>query len=271
MALNVPDILYVSRDNVLQRERPLQLLCLFLWCPTILDLIRVIFFYKIPILTDIHLYVIPFTITLLSLFCIPVIARIFKFTDFILLLIPIVYYEWCLYSYISQQPYLEIYEDQFILQSLPYYLIGLIVKPHEFKRTFFWGSTFFIVYAFIYFTLMNGGSANRDMSEEQMHLAYLVLPHLLYVLWYTLTEFSLVSLILTLLGIFELFSYGNRGSLMCLAVFFIIYAIYSFHRGGKSKMIVIVTLSLSVMIFSDEVMITLQSFFFNVRSEYSNI
>ena len=261
MIFKVPDIICVSRDKVTPKEKPLMYLCLFLWCPTILDLIRVVFFLKTPLLSEIHLYVIPFTITCLVLLCGSFIIRAVKFWDLVFLLCFVFYYELCFHLYSSRLSFLETYEELFILQSLPYYVIGLIIKPYKFKRIFFVASAFYILYTFVFYTLMGGGSANRDMSEEQMYLAYLVLPHLLYVTWYTLTEFSFISLAFILLGTFELLSYGNRGSVICLAAFFIIFALYRFKEIGNKLVLVIIILSSFIIAFSYEIVLSLQGFF----------
>lgn len=261
MLLKIPDILCVSKDNVASGEKALQYLCLFLWCPTILDLIRVVFFLKTPLLSEVHLLVIPFVITCLILFCLPRIIRAVRLSDVVTLLALVGYYEWCFHLYPTRHYDLDLYEELFIIQSLPFYVLGLIVKPYKFKRTFYVSSAFFIIYAFVFYSLMSGGSANRDMSNEQMYLAYLVLPHLLYVLWYTLTEFSYISLVFVLLGLFELMSYGNRGSIVCLTTFFILFALYSFKKIGRKLVIGIIVISSIIIIFSSELIIALQSLF----------
>ena len=260
MSLKIPDILCVSKDNVASGEKALQYLCLFLWCPTILDLIRVVFFLKSPFLSEVHLYVIPFVITCLILFCLPKIISAVRISDVVTLLVLVGYYEWCFHLYPTRRSDLELYEELFIIQSLPFYVLGLIVKPYKFKRTFYVSSAFLIIYSFVFYSLMSGGSANRDMSNEQMYLAYLVLPHFFYVLWYTLTEFSYVSLALTLLGLFELISYGNRGSIVCFTAFIVLFALYSYEYLGRKRVIGIIVLSSIVFFFSNEIIITLQGF-----------
>lgn len=66
----------------------------------------------------------------------------------------------------------------------------------------------------------------QDMGKrEYMNDAYLVLPHILMCIWSAYKDKDIISILGTILGIFLLLSFGNRGSMVDIIFFVLVYVL----------------------------------------------
>lgn len=63
-------------------------------------------------------------------------------------------------------------------------------------------------------------------SDDNMYVAYNILPHVTLLLWNSLNKFNIFHIVFMIVGVLFLLSCGTRGPLVCLAFFGIIYFIF---------------------------------------------
>lgn len=63
-------------------------------------------------------------------------------------------------------------------------------------------------------------------SDDNMYVAYNILPHVTLLLWNSLNKFNILHIVFMIVGVLFLLSCGTRGPLVCLAFFGIIYFIF---------------------------------------------
>lgn len=107
----------------------------------------------------------------------------------------------------------------------PFYFIGRIIDIEKSYHVFLILSTICIIVDLLYFLVyaQNHKNMQEVAGSDNMYSAYLVLPHVTFMLWATLRKFRIWKAIITFLGIMFLLSCGTRGPLVCVGFFGIIY------------------------------------------------
>lgn len=183
--------------------------------------------------------------------------------------IDLVVYFLCIAVYLLQYVFfpqngeiLDEYIFRFFLRVLPFYYLGLILKIKEFDKPFYIVSMLIIwlvlFYIFIYKRAEEGMPTEEEV-EEQMSIAYLTLPHVMYVIWHLFRKFSITGIITALAGTLFLFSCGTRGPLLCLFVFIALYVLL-FNNWKRSIKIVVLLLftaiSVLIVVYLETILLT---------------
>ena len=108
-------------------------------------------------------------------------------------------------------------------QILPYFFIGLLIDSSKQIKIIENVSLAYVVFSlvYLYFTM-----ATRNFEGEEMGAAYSLLPHLLMLLVACFRRFKWYILVVFILGLLRLMGTGNRGTLICLAIFIILYLLF---------------------------------------------
>lgn len=132
--------------------------------------------------------------------------------------------------YLQNQTILETYMVKSVFLTFPFLFMGELIDIHSMKKVFSRISLITIVwYVFysMYYLQNKMGSFSDNGMRENMHFAYLVLPHVLMCVWSSFTEKKdYLSYLGATLGVVLLLSYGNRGSIIDLLFFVVVYILF---------------------------------------------
>ena len=149
----------------------------------------------------------------------------------------------------------------------PCYFIGRIIEPEKFFTVFVWLAGICIVMDLFYFiiyvqNMKSLKDAQSILSFDNMYSAYQLLPHVLIMAWSAMRKFNPITLVLTVVGLLLLLSFGSRGPLACAGLFLIVYFLF-FMRFRYSKYVKtgIVGLGILTLFFQKGIAIFLKTVF----------
>lgn len=165
----------------------------------------------------------------------------FKATDYL-------FYIGCIMLYLinfalfpSNDKWLGMYFPMVFFQMLPYFFVGLLIEPKKQVAVIEYVSLVYIVLSLLYLYIV---ISNIDVESEEMGVAYALLPHLLVVLFSCFRRFRWYFLVVFLLGLFRLLGTGNRGTLVLLSLFVVLY--FLFCTEYKHKFLASILLAIAV-------------------------
>lgn len=152
----------------------------------------------------------------------------------------------------KNQAALEEYTIKSVLITFPYLFCGeLIDIKRMFKplsRVSMGVIAWYMFYSMIYMQNKVGTFSETGVTQN-MHFAYLVLPHVIYCIWYSFTHSKdFLNHLFTALGIILLISYGNRGSFLDILVFVVCYVLF-FVKTKRKYLIWIITIASAILIY----------------------
>lgn len=159
-----------------------------------------------------------------------------------------------LFSYIlnvSIQIYIEAQFLELILNVVPFYFLGLMIKQE--KRTFdmlYWGSAVAVVINWLYVAVILG--TGRQMQTDNLFISYSVLPHALMMLWYAMEKKRTINIVLAISALVFVLSMGARGPVLSCVVFVALYLVYSSKKSLSRRFVFIVlpTVLVCIILFS---------------------
>lgn len=215
-------------NNIFQpfrgNDRQVNFFVSVVWGMSIVSWLKFIFL-RIPFLSELTEYVVPAFVSLVIIFSLQHLLKLYSLKDFsfwiLLSLIYLLYY-WLGPS--QNAVYMQEYIPAFFFTVSTFFFVGKAVKDDVFD-VFYWLSVLTILFRFISVFITHNLEEHfflNDTAEEQGR-AYAILPYTLYVLWYLLKRFSILSLAVFALSLFMFFSFGCRGVLLCVLTFIILY------------------------------------------------
>ncbi len=165
--------------------------------------------------------------------------------------------------YDKNQAALEEYAIKSVLITFPYLFCGELI---DIKRMFKPLSRismgvigWYVFYSLIYMQNKTGTFSETGVTQN-MHFAYLVLPHVIYCIWYSFTHRKdFLNHVFATLGIILLISYGNRGSFLDVLIFVVCYVLF-FVKTKRKYLIWIITIATAsiIYIYLTEILLFLQ-------------
>lgn len=140
------------------------------------------------------------------------------------------------------------YFGKFILCCFPMYFLGLILSRElddDLYKLLYWLSVAAILVSAL--DLMRAGVNIRASWSSSMYLPYIMLPHALLMIYSSFRKFSITSFAMSFISVLYILVMGNRGSVVCLAVF-IIGMIIRQYLGTFNKKILYRTIALILLI-----------------------
>ncbi len=108
---------------------------------------------------------------------------------------------------------------------IPFFFFGRVLDVQAFLKPMTVISVTCVLMDALYFLIYMRNPAQmaeRMAGDYYMFQAYRLLPHIMFIAWRCMKDFSVWKLFLSLLGILLIFAYGTRGPLACLGAFYII-------------------------------------------------
>lgn len=167
------------------------------------------------------------TVAFPLLLSIPVIISRLTIADYLFYIAWLLYYALNFVIFPDNTDYLINNAFQCLCLAVPCYYIGRLIDIDKFHNAFIIIAAMCIVMDAFYFmyyvqTAKNLNDAKNILSEDNMRVAYAVLPHVMYVVWAAMRRFNVITILLSLVGAVVLLSCGSRGPVLCLGVFTII-------------------------------------------------
>lgn len=214
------------RNGACRSEKIAYLFMYYIWGYAFFGALLAVFSQRLPIFGRAVPYASYIVTVSLFLFSYTFLKKRIKVSDIIFWVL------YCLLFAISYvlHPQNNLIQKEYALETMlftyPYLFLGLNIDINVMRKPMARISCvvilWFIFYCFIY--LQNKiGSMQDNAIHEHMYYAYLVLPHVLMCIWSAFKDKNLFSLLGSILGLFLLFSFGNRGSIVDVVFFVLIY------------------------------------------------
>lgn len=228
-------------NNIFQpfrdEDRQVNFFVSMVWGLSVVSWLRFVFL-RIPFLSELTEYVVPAFVSLVIIFSLRHLVKLYSLKDFsfwiILSLIYLLYY-WLGPS--QNAVFMEEYIPAFFFTVSTFFFVGKAVNDDVFD-VFYWLAVLTILFKFISIFITHDLEEYflQEEAQETQGRAYEVLPYALYVLWYLLKRFSLLSLAVFALSLFMFFAFGCRGVLLCVLTFIILY-VFLVKRVMKNRML----------------------------------
>lgn len=127
--------------------------------------------------------------------------------------------------------YLRIISPIFFYTCLPYFFVGLFLNFDKQKTVLEYISIAVIILTLIYRYIfrVQVGEDLMDSSREDMGEAYRLLPHMLLLMYSVFQKFNVWKTIVVIIAFVIISGTGNRGSLLLMALFIVLYFILLKH------------------------------------------
>lgn len=182
-------------------------------------------FIRLPFLDDIRRYIIPTLYIAVIALCSGHFVKLLSPGDYLFWgFLSLVYFAYYLIGPERNAIYMQEYMPAFFLTVSSYYFIGKAVDDNVFD-VLYWLSilTIFLRFISIFITHSFSEEVLSNEDKEFQGQAYELLVFSLFVFWYLLKKFNIVSLLFSVLSIFMLLSFGCRGAILCMISFVILY------------------------------------------------
>lgn len=217
-----------SLNNIFQpfrgENRQVNFFVSMVWGISVVGWLKFIFL-RIPILSELTEYVVPAVVSLVIIFSLRHLVKLYSLKDFsfwIILSMVYLFYYW--FGPSQNAVFMQEYIPAFFFTVSTFFFVGKAVKDDVFD-VLYWLAVLTIIFRFISVFITHDLEEYflQEEAQEAQGKAYAVLPYVLYVLWYLLKRFSILSLAVFALSLFMFFSFGSRGVLLCVVTFIILY------------------------------------------------
>jgi len=188
-------------------------------------------------------------------------SKFFRGSDFLFVLLLFTGY---LLQYILFPANEEVLDEYFLplfLTVIPMFFIGVAIDIKDIFKLFYILSIVCVLLQAINTLFFETTERLSDFEDRaQMYEAYKLLPHVVFCFWGWLKKFNVFSLLVSLLGLFLLFSFGSRGPVACVLLFVALYVLL--FKLFKGKIIVVLLLGILaavIVLYSDVIMLALQN------------
>lgn len=179
---------------------------------------------RMPIIGVISDYIKPALFLSLIALSLPYIISRIKLIDFLYYLFVILLILGTLLVYPDSSEYIFEYLWQILGLSVPVYFLGVAYDHEKSKKDLYWGSLFGTVAMFIYqlYVLFTG----RMLETDNMSASYNVLPSVMYLIYWAVTNSSIKNWIVAVMASLLPFIFGTRGAILTALIFLGICFIY---------------------------------------------
>lgn len=221
-----------------------------IWAPAILFWISAVV-ARLPVIKIVADFFTPATIIILILVAFPATSGRIKPKDVCFYLLGCLLFLLS-YAFLPQNgKYLEEWAYLFLISTLPYLFLGLIIDYERDKDWLYYASLFTVFVTVLYrlFYLSRMGRVNDEVLDD-MNAAYGILPHLLLIIWRLFEKVNVLNLLAAFLGSFFLVSLGTRGPVLFLILFVLIYFFLSPNIQNKKVIrIVLAAVAIAFLVF----------------------
>lgn len=231
----VQSINYSSQKNLSNSsgttaKKAFDLLMILIWTRyTVYSFVLQIFYY-IPYVQKIAGHIFPVAIAFLSLLALPYIAKRIRLADILVFLLGLLLLVASPIIWPKNAPYIDNSMWYIATSVLPMYLLGVCYDHNSLKNKLFYaslvGSGTMLLYQAYQLVL------GRDLLYDGMGQAYYLLPSVMYLIYWAFEKNKAKYWVFALIGSVFVSSFGSRGPLLILLIFF---AIRFFLKVVKAK------------------------------------
>ena len=205
----------------------LNLLICIVWASKLLDVARGVI-NRLPVLCDYTDQIEVALVAIPTLLALPILLTKYTIRDYTFYIICVLVYLANFFIYPNNVDSLAENALFCIFAVFPCYFIGRVLDIEKFFTIFVILAGICIVWDVFYFVyFVQSTKSLKEMQsvllEDNMGAAYLLLPHVIFMIWATMKKFSVVNAMLSIIGTVAILSYGSRGPLACIGVFTIVY------------------------------------------------
>ncbi len=152
-----------------------------------------------------------------------------------------------------------------LISSASFYFIGVAYSHKECSTDIFWCSLVSTASVFVYqiFKISSG----EVLEEDNMYVAYNVLPSTMYLLYYASIKIRKKYWIVAIGSALTMFVYGTRGPILCIIVYIAVYLLHRFSKTTSKRKVLIILSGLCVLAF----VLSYDDLFIKIASVISNI
>ena len=155
---------------------------------------------------------------------IPVIIKKLRFSDYIFTTAVVIVYALNYIFFPNNEEALNALLSGLLLKVFPLYLIGRTLDVKKYSKQLYHISCITIIVMFAFIVLYSDPSTSN--TKNYMHSAFIMLPHLCMVIFYTLNKVNFYNIFVMILGIVLMFLFGCRGAVGCTLLFLCINVLF---------------------------------------------
>lgn len=201
---------------------------------------------RFPIINNFSSYIIPVLFISLFALSLPYILQRVHIPDIIFALSIILVVIMTLLIYPESSEYISPQLWRIFGLSVPLYFVGVIYDHNETKADLFYFSILGVCVVFVYqlYVLATG----RVLSEDNMNTSYNVLPSIMYLIYWAVTNKGIKNWIIALSASMVSFIFGTRGPIVSIFVFLAICLVYKIFTLKNVLIRILLTLLLALII-----------------------
>jgi len=177
---------------------------------TLVDYLRAVLM-RIPYVSYGKDFIVFFIFAMAGIFSLPYMARRIDARLVLVYIVIVTIYLGNIVFFPNNRAALEENATRFLLQSLPLMFVGACVDVKKHYRLLYYISLIAVVSRFIHILLEPSNILAGDMQRS-----YFMLPHVSLVVVSTLAHKNILNILVSIIGIFSIFSFGTRGPVLCL-------------------------------------------------------
>ena len=184
---------------------------------TLVDYLRAILM-RIPYVSSGRDFIVIFIFVMAGIFSLPYMVRRIDARLVLAYIVIVTIYLGNIVFFPDNRTALEENAVRFLLQSLPLIFVGACVDVKKHYRLLYYISLIAVISRFIHILLEPSNILVGDMQRS-----YFMLPHVCLVVVSTLAHKNILNILVSIIGIFSIFSFGTRGPVLCLLLLVVIY------------------------------------------------
>ncbi len=246
-----------------------RILLALLWTQyTVLSFIRAII-SRIPYIGNLSEVFIPFCIILALLVSIPWFVKRVRGIDLLFYVGIVVLYLFTMIAFPDNTEFMAENWWRILGTTTTAYFMGVAYSHKNCSRDIFWCSVAGVFFVFLYqiYKLRNGVA----LEEENMYVAYNLLPSIMYLLYYAVYKERKYYWIIAGLAVGVVFIFGTRGPVLCIIVFLLAFLLHrTIVYRKKSNYVLLLSLVILLIIFCvyDDLLVEFVSFLSNIFEKF---
>ena len=241
----------MGASNSLYKKQPYYLiayriLLALLWTQyTVLDFIRVII-SRIPYIGFLSELFIPTCIIIAVIASLPWFVKNIRGVDTLFYVGIVILYLVTMIAFPNNKDFMVENWWRILISVAAFYFVGLAYSHKDCSKDLFWCSAVGVFLVFLYqLYKLNSGIA---LEEDNMYVAYNVLPSMMYLLYYAVYRDRKSYWIVALASIGVMFIFGTRGPILCAIVFMAVYFLHRTIVSGKKRNYLLLLLVICLLI-----------------------
>lgn len=228
-------------------EKAFRLLLLVIWTQYTILSFAIQIVRRLPIIGPLYEYVIPLTIIGLAFLSLPYLLRKVQAVDVVFYLVGVMIVLGTMALNYKNSEFIQQDLWRILGAALPMLFIGVAYSHEDSQNDLFWASLIGTIAVFAYQIYLL--SLGQELEADNMNTAYMVLPSVMYLVYWALEHKKLWHWVAASVSILLMFLFGTRGPIIAELVFLLLGLLFSvFNR--KSQLAKLLCLLLFVTVIA---------------------